>query len=71
MKVQTPEQLEDAQIADAIRSIVALKTRAQQRELQNKLTEAVQPKLNHARLNGKRVNVDAFIKELLREVANA
>jgi hypothetical protein len=69
MLVRTPEQLEDAAIADAIRSVVALKTRAQQRELQNTITDRVKNKIELARLNGKKVDVQAFIQEVIREVA--
>jgi hypothetical protein len=71
MKAKTPEQLEDAAIADAIRSVVALKTRADQRALVAKITDSVQDKVDNARLNGKRVDVQAFIKEVVREVASA
>ena len=71
MVVKTPEQLEDAQIADAIRSIVALKTRAQHRELVNKITVKVHTKINNARLKGNRVDVDKFIEEVVREVTSA
>jgi hypothetical protein len=69
MVVKTPEQLEDAAIADAIRSIVAIKTRVEQRELQNRLTDAVNRKVTDARLKGRKVDVDKFIVEVAREVA--
>jgi hypothetical protein len=71
MQVKTPEQLEDAAIADAIRSVVALKVRREQRELQNRLTEQVQKKVDLARLNGERVNIQAFVKEVVSAVADA
>ena len=71
MQVKTPEQLEDAAIADAIRSIVGIKIKATQRELVNKISEQIQPKVDRARLDGKRVDIQAFIKEVLSEVSNA
>lgn len=71
MQVKTPEQLEDAAIADAIRSIVGIKIKATQRELVNKISEQIQPKVDRARLDGKRVDIQAFIKEVLSEISNA
>jgi hypothetical protein len=71
MQVKTPEQLEDAAISDAIRSIVGIKIKATQRELVNKISEQIQPKVDRARLDGKRVDIQAFIKEVLSEVSNA
>lgn len=71
MLVKTPEQLEDAAIADAIRSVVALSMRVQQRELQNKITEGVKAKVDRARLNGQKVNIKAFVKEVVNEVEQA
>lgn len=68
MVVKTPEQLEDAAIADAIRTLVALRTRAEQRRIQNAITEAVKERLDTARLQGKRLNVDKFVVEVAREV---
>jgi hypothetical protein len=67
--VKTPEQLEDAAIADAIRSVVGLKTRAMHRELVTNITDKVDAKIRKARLQGKRVDVNRFIEEVVREVA--
>ncbi len=69
MIVRTPEELEDAAITDAIRSIVGMRTRAQHRDLQNRIVGMVQPKLEMARLQGKRVNVKELMKEVLDETA--
>lgn len=71
MQVKTPEQLEDAALADAIRSIIRLKTAALQREMQNNLTEQIKVKVDTARLMGKKVDVQAFIKEVVSEVADS
>ena len=68
MVVKTPEQLEDAAIADVIRSVVAIKTRRMQRELQNKVAALVQPKIDHARLQGKHVDVNKLVQEVTREI---
>jgi hypothetical protein len=69
MVVKTPEQLEDAAIADAIRSVVGIKTRALHRELVAQVSEQVESRVQKARLNGKSVNVNRFIEEVVREVA--
>lgn len=66
--VKTPEQLEDAAIADAIRSVVAITARRMQRELQNRVAAAVQPKIDVARLQGKHVDVNRLVQEVFREV---
>ncbi len=71
MITRTPQQLEDVAITDAIRSIVGMHTRNQHRELQNRITEMVQPKLDRARLQGKRVDVKALMKEVMNEVASS
>lgn len=71
VQVKTPEQLEDAAITDAIRSVVGVRTRAQFRELQNRLAETLAPKIEAARLNGRRVDVEKLISEALRETTNA
>jgi hypothetical protein len=39
--------------------------------LQNRLTEQVQKKVDLARLNGERVNIQAFVKEVVSAVADA
>lgn len=70
MLVKTPEQLEDAAIADAIRAIVGLKVKATQRELVNGITEKVKLQVDLARLNGKKVDVHKFVQEVLDEIAN-
>ena len=69
MTPKTPEQLEDAAIADVIRSVVALRTRKEHRELQNRITELVAPKIELARLQGKHVDVDKLVAEVQRELA--
>jgi hypothetical protein len=66
--VKTPEQLEDAAIADVIRSVVAIKTRRMQRELQNKVAALVQPKIDVARLEGKHVDVNKLVQEVIRAI---
>ena len=68
MNVKTPEQLEDAAIADIIRSVVAMRTRGLYREMQNRIVEIVTPKIDMARLQGKRIDVDKLVSEVLREV---
>lgn len=70
MKAKTPEQLEDAAIADAIRSVAAIKTRAYHRQMVNDLTARVQGKVDRARLDGKKVDIQAFVKEVVGEVAS-
>ena len=69
MNPKTPEQIEDDAIKDAIRSVVGLKARMMQRELQNQVIERVAPKITTARLQGRKIDVDKFVSEVLREVA--
>lgn len=71
MVVKTPQQLEDAAIADVIRSVVQIKTRNEQRELQNRITELVYPKIERARLRGQGVDIHKFVMEVVREIASA
>jgi len=67
--VKTTEQLEDAAIADAIRTAVGVRTREQFRVLQNRIAETLAPKIERARLDGKRIDVEKLIEEALRATA--
>lgn len=69
MLVKTTEQLEDAAIADAIRTAVGVRTREQFRVLQNRIAETLAPKIERARLDGKRIDVEKLIEEALRATA--
>lgn len=70
MIVKTPEQIEDANIADVIRTVVAIKTRKMHRELMNRIVEQVAPKIELARLQGKQIDVEKFVTEVMRETGN-
>ena len=70
MSPKTPTQLEDAAIADVIRSVVSIKTRQIQREMQNAISEKVMPQLESARLKGKKVDIHRLVQEVARETAS-
>lgn len=67
MTVKTPEQLEDAAIADAVRSIVAIEMREKKRATENKLFEIVKPQVERARLEGRKINVRMLVARLFKE----
>lgn len=67
MTIKTPEQLEDAAIADAIRTLVALELREKKREVENHLFEIVRPQVERARLEGRSVNVKTLVQRLFKE----
>jgi hypothetical protein len=71
MVVKTPEQLEDDAIKDAIRSMVAIRVRRIQRDLQNEITAQIKERVDLARLQGKKVDVNKFVMEVARETAAA
>lgn len=68
MIAKTPEQIEDANIADVISTVVAIKTRKIHRELKNRIVEQVMPKIDLARLQGKAIDVEKFVAEVMKEV---
>lgn len=67
MTIKTPEQLEDAAIADAIRTLVALEMREKKREIENHLISAVKPQVDKARLEGRSVDVRTLVQRLFKE----
>lgn len=71
MVIKTPQQLEEQNITDIIRSVVSIRTRQEQRELQNRITESVMPKVETARLKGQSVDIEKFVREVWREVTSA
>ena len=64
---KTPEQLEDAEIADAIRTVVAFGLRGKKRKIENSLFEQVKPQVDEARLKGKSVDVHKLVMSLFKE----
>lgn len=66
---KTPEQLEDAAVFDTIRSVVGLQMRREGRALQNQLVEAIYPKVERARLDGKHVDLSKLVVEALNALA--
>lgn len=64
--VKSPEQLEDANIADAVNTAVGLRLRELKRHITNEIMEVVQPQVDSARLRGKEVDVDAVLVSALK-----
>lgn len=64
--VKSPEQLEDASIADAVNTAVGLRLRELKRQITNEIMEVVQPQVDTARLKGKAVDVEAVLVSALK-----
>ena len=67
---KTPEQIEDAAITDIIRTTVALRMRKETRRLQNDLLLEISPKVERARLDGKKVDLNKLVVEALNAIAS-
>jgi glutamate racemase len=64
--VKSPEQLEDANITDAVNTAVGLRLRELKRQITNEIMEVVQPQVDSARLRGKEVDIEGVLVSALK-----
>lgn len=71
MMVKSPEQLEDAAIADTISTAVGIVLRDKKRRMENDIRMSLQPEVDQARLNGRSVNLNKLFDAALKHARSA
>ena len=62
---KTPQQIEDADVNDAVRTAISLELRRFRRSLENYVWNDLHPQIASARVEGRTIDVDALITHSL------